>query len=282
VGIAATRTCAGIALAEAKDMRLTSLLLLGSSLVACMRGSTDSVDTAESAIDSSDSVSAEGDVMTAAVDGADTTGLTALTAADVTARIAANIGARMLPAGCATVTQNAAVLTVEYNDCTGPRGLVHVTGTLVLAVSVALDGSITVHGTATSFEVNQAVLDIDATGTYSVAGTERTLVVSTNGSGTGPRGTTIDHQGNYTVQWDPTTECRSIVGSWETDLTRGTQSASRSNDVDLSRCAGGCPTGTLTHHFLGGASITVTFDGTATAQWTSSTGRSGTVALACR
>lgn len=256
-------------------MRITWLLLLGSSLVACARNA-DSTDTAESAVDSSDSVSAEGDVMTAAVDGADTTALVALTGDQVATKIAANIGARMLPAGCATVTQTGSTLAVTYNDCSGPRGLVHVTGELDLAVTVDLAG-IHVHGTAANLEVNRAVLDIDATGDYSVAGTTHKLVVATNGSGTGPLGNAIEHQGNYTLTWDPNTTCRSIVGQWHTDLVVGT----RSNDADLSRCGASCPTGTLTHHFLGGASITVTFDGTATASWAASTGKSGTVALGC-
>jgi hypothetical protein len=245
-------------------------------------GSTDGVDTAESAIDSSDSVSAEGDVMVTAVDGADTAGVTALTAADVAVHIAANIGSRMLPAGCATVTQNGLTLVVQYNDCTGPRGLVHVTGELDLAVSLALDGSIAVHGTATGLEVNAATLDIDTDATYRTTGTGHSLTVTTTGTGTGPRGTTIDHQGNYTITWDAASQCRSIMGDWSTELSRTGGSVSRSNQVDVSRCAGGCPTGTITHHYLGGASIDVTFDGTATAQWTASTGRSGTVTLACQ
>jgi hypothetical protein len=45
---------------------------------------------------------------------------------------------------------------------------------------------------------------------------------------------------------------------------------------------GGCPTGTVTHHFLLGASLTITFNGTPTATWTASTGASGTVALSCQ
>jgi len=41
-------------------------------------------------------------------------------------------------------------------------------------------------------------------------------------------------------------------------------------------------TGTVTHHFLAGASLTITFDGTATATWSASNGKSGTVALSCQ
>ena len=263
-------------------MRLTSILLLGSSLVACMRGgSIDGVDTAESAIDNSDSVSAEGDVMAANVDGATTVGLAALTGDQLATAIAANIAAKW-PSGCAQVTQTGANLAVVYDDCTGPRGLVHVTGTLDLAISVGAGGAVAIHGTATDFQVNNATLQIDADAVYTTSGTQRSLAVTSHGTGIGPRGNDIDHQGMYTLTWDPASSCGSIVGHWQTDISNATGSAQRSNDVDLSKCVAACPTGTLTHHFLGGASVTVTFDGTATASWSASTGRSGTVALACR
>lgn len=266
---------------------LVRLVCVGSSLVAfagCMRGndSGTGIDTAESAIDSSDGVSAEGNVMMAEVDGADMTGLTALTGDQVAVRVAANVALRWQPSGCATVDQQGATVTVTYNDCTGPRGLVHVTGTLTVVLSVSATGGISAHATATGFQVNRATLDIDADATYAVSGTSHSLTVTSTGEGTGPRGNAIDHQGDYTITWDTASQCGSIDGMWSTDITTPVATAERSNDVDLSRCAGGCPTGTMTHHFLGGASITVTFDGTATAAWTASTGRSGTVQLLCQ
>ena len=264
-------------------MRLTSIILLGTSLVACMKNSsTDNTDTAESAVDSSEAVSAEGDLVTSSVDGADMTALVAATATDVAGRIAANAMTRWLPAGCATVVQSGAMVTITYANCSGPRGLVHITGELDLAITLALDGTISVHATATAFEVNAATLDIDATGTYTTSGTSHTLVVQSQGSGTGRLGNSVDHDGNYTVTWDSASECRSITGMWSTELSTPTASATRSNDVTLSRCAGGCPTGTVTHNYLNGASITLTFDGTAIAKWTGSGGRSGSVLLACQ
>jgi hypothetical protein len=264
-------------------MRLTSLMLVGSLLgsAACMRNSaSDNTDSAESAVDSSDSVSSEGDLMAANVDGASTTGLVALTGDQLAAAIAANIAAKW-PNACAVVTANGADLTVVYNDCSGPRGLVHVTGTLDLTISVSLAGAISIHATGTGVEVNAAVLDIDADAVYTVTGTQRSLAVTSKGTGTGPRGNEIDHSGDYTLTWDPSTTCGSIAGHWQTDLSNATNSAERSNDLTLSKCVGACPTGTLTHHFFGGASVTVTFDGTAAATWSASTGASGTVALTC-
>jgi hypothetical protein len=255
---------------------LTTIVLLGSSLVACMnRGGTDA-DSAESAIDSSDSVGSESDLMAATMDGAEVTGLLPATADQIAIRIAANVAGRWA-SGCATVTQSGANVTIVYNDCTGPRGLLHVSGELDVAITVT-DTAITAHGTSSDMQINRAHLVIDATATYTVTGTTKTLTVATNGSGTGPRGNEIEHQGNYTITWDLASQCRTIAGEWRTDLG----ARERSNTVSLSRCDGGCPTGSVTHHFLAGASMTITFDGTATAAWSTSTGRSGTVALGCQ
>ncbi len=258
-------------------MRLTTIVLLGSSLVACMnRGAGTDVDSAESAVDSSDSVGSESDLMVATMDGAEVTGLLPATADQIAVRVAANVAGRWA-SGCAKVTQNGTDVTITYTDCTGPRGLVHVSGVLDVAITVS-GTTITAHGTSSDMQINRANLVIDATATYTVTGTSKTLTVQTNGSGTGPRGNEIEHQGNYTVTWDAASQCRSIDGQWQTDL--GVRE--RSNDVSLSRCDGGCPTGTLTHHFLAGASLTITFDGTATATWSASNGKSGTVALSCQ
>ena len=257
--------------------QLTTIVLLSSSLAACMnRGGGVDVDSAESAIDSSDSVDAESDLMAATLDGAEVTGLLPATADQIAVRVAANVAGRWA-AGCAKVTQNAANVTITYSDCTGPRGLVHVTGELDLAIT--LSGTmITAHGTSNDMKVNRANIVIDATATYAVNGTTKTLTVMTNGSGTGPRGNEIEHDGNYTITWDTASRCRTITGDWRTDL--GVRE--RSNNVNLSRCDGGCPTGSVTHHFLAGASLTVTFDGTSTATWSASNSKSGTVALACQ
>ncbi len=270
-----------------------SSLVLVSSLVAggCNKTETGAgTDTAESAVDSSDSVSAEGDLIAANVDGAALTGaaplapltpLIPLTGDQLATAIAANITATWV-GGCAVVTSAGAVITATYNDCSGPRGLVHVDGELQMTVSVALSGAIGIHATATGFQVNAAELDIDADATYTQTGTQRSLAVTTTGSGTGPRGTSIDHEGDYTLTWDPTTTCGSISGHWQTDFSNASGAAQRSNDLDVTKCVNACPTGSLTHHYLGGASLAVAFDGSAVATWSASTGAHGSVALECR
>jgi hypothetical protein len=261
-----------------------STLLFSSSLLvttACMNhgatGDSGREDTAERAIDSADSASAEGDVMLSAVDDADGAAAS-ITVDAAVARISANLTARHQPAGCVAITPAAGAIKAIYHDCTGPRGLVHISGELDLAIALSTAGTLTVHGTSNDLKVNGASLEVDATGTYSTSGASHSLTVTTSGTGTGPRGMTVDHEGSYTLTWDSASQCRTLDGSWSTELGLRT----RSNTVELSRCAGGCPTGSIDHASLGGKTLTVTFDGTATAIWSVSTGASGTVNLDCR
>src|SRR5512143_2634999 len=144
-----------------------------------LRKDQTNVDSAEMAVDSSESVESEGNMMMASVDGADMVALAAYTPDQVAARIAANAATRWQPTGCATVTQSGANVTIVFNDCTGPRGLLHVTGELDLVVSVALDGTISVHGTATDLQVNLATISVDANAVYTVSGTSHSVAVET-------------------------------------------------------------------------------------------------------
>jgi hypothetical protein len=261
--------------------QLFTIALLATSLVACMRNGDEEV-SAESALDSADSVHAEGNLMMANIDGADMTAAAALTPEEIAVRIAGNIGLRW-PSSCRTIETNGNAITITYNDCTGPRGLFHVSGQLVLTVQLKLDGSILVHGSSGDLTVNDAHLVVDVDATYSLSGTNHVLTVSTQGSATGPRGNDLEHVGDYTITWDTLSQCGSLVGSWATEATLadGT-TASRSTNVNMMKCAGACPVGTVMRTFRNGVSLTVTFDGTAEASWETSTGRSGTVALVCR
>src|ERR1044071_3451663 len=109
-----------------------SILVLALGSGACMQrgGGDGDLATAKLAVDSSDSTEAEGNMMMATVDGADMTGAAALTADQVAVRIAANVALRWNPSGCAVGQQSGANITITYSDCTGPRGLVHVSGRL--------------------------------------------------------------------------------------------------------------------------------------------------------
>ena len=250
-----------------------------SLLTGCLdRGGGADTDTAESAVESAETAESQGNVMMTALDGADMAiGLQPATPEQVAQRVAANLIARWNPRACATVVQTGATISVTLTDCTGPRGLAHVSGHLTLVVSVSLTGVISVHGTSDDLQVNGASMDLDATAVYSASGTSHSIAVTTQSSGTGARGLPVEHDGNYTITWDTATQCRSIAGEWSTEI--GT--ATRSTTANLSRCVDGCPTGSVVRHTRTGQTITVTFDGQGTAAWSSTSGKSGSVTLAC-
>lgn len=250
---------------------LLSTLLLGTSLFACTSnsdtgdtgdtGDTAQADSAAAVVDSADTTSAEGNLLMATIDGSGAASSDSGLAAS--GKLQANIAVQFTPSGCAKVTPGASSLKVDFHDCNGPRGLTHITGELELTASVSLQGALTIKGTSTGLEINGATLDVDATGTYAASGTGHTLTVSTSGSGVGPRGNTIQHDGDYTIGWDPATQCRTLDGAWSTAVG----AADRSSTVELSQCGAGCPTGSIAHTTVDGKTMTVTFDGTATATW---------------
>jgi hypothetical protein len=257
-----------------------ALALVTTTLVGCKQqtGDLDSLD-AELAVDSTNVSQGESEILSSAVDGSEAaTGVTAapLATPQGTADwIAAHAAAKFSPAGCATVTESGLTDTITFADCTGPRGLLHLTGSIAITVSAGASGAIDLSASATDLEVNNATISIDSTAVYTVSGTSKSLAVTTQGSGTGPLGNTIQHDGQYTASWDAT--CGSIEGSWSTEVG----AAQRSTTANVMKCANQCPTGTITRDTFRGHTITVTFDGTAVAKWTTSTGGSGTVDLTC-
>ena len=259
---------------------------LGAAVAAAMTVTADGCgrfnadeENANEGVESAEMSLTEGTVIASgSEDDATSCGIT--TAAELAAAAAARGAARFQPAGCATVSVSGTTLTYRLDDCTGRLGLVHVTGTLVAQLTDGSDGvDITVSGTG--LKANRATLDLNATAVLGSDGAKCKLVVNTQGSGTTAGGNTFTRTGTYTVERDPTTACVSLDGQWQLDLSTGrTRSTTASG---LARCAGGCPAagGQIVHTGLAGRTVTVTFDGSDVASWTSSTGRSGTVDLAC-
>jgi hypothetical protein len=183
------------------------------------------------------------------------------------------------PSTCLTATQQLNIVTYKLNDCTGPYGLVHVTGTVVVTYTKDAAG-IHADAVANGLAVNGATMNLDSQAVYSVNGTAKKLVVTTAGSGTGALGNSITRAGSYTLQWDDASQCGALDGAWSTKIGADTWSTSI---IGYAQCKAHCPSsGTLSH--TGGISkvtITVTFDGSADAKWSTSRGKSGTIALFC-
>ena len=255
-------------------MRVFAYLVPFALLAGCGGGDpTGDTASASAAVDSTSSTATESAVMVAATDGTETSSSTMQAASNA----ATQAKVQWVPSSCVTATQQTNVVTYVLDDCTGPYGLVHVSGTVVVTYTVDSAG-VHAHAVANGLSVNGATLDLDSQALYTVSSGQKTLTVTTVGSGVGALGNSIARNGSYTLSWN--TSCARLDGSWSTVIGGNTWSTSVAG---YAQCNDHCPTaGTLTH--TGGLSrvtVTVTFDGSATAQWSTSRGRSGTIALLC-
>lgn len=127
--------------------------------------------------------------------------------------------------------------------------------------------------------VGGGTLTLNATGVLTGSGTGRTLTVNTNGGGTGPNGTSVARQGQYTLTWNVGDTCANVDGT----LTGGTGNVQRTTFKSFNVCVQGCPrSGMLTVvDPSNGSTLTTTFNGTASVTVTSSTGQQSTAALTC-
>ncbi len=262
---------------------LTSLISATFALLAIngCKASTDPDGTsAEAAVDSTDSTQAESTLLASAVDGseaatANVTSNAAPSAQAVADFIAQHAAARYAPAACATVTENGLTVSLVFAGCTGPRGLRELNGELDLTISAGAAGAIDIAAAATNLQVGQATIDIASSAVYTVSGSTKSLAVMTQGTGTGPLGNAITHDGSYTATWDDS--CVTVDGNWSTEVG----DASRSTTASVMRCEDQCPSGTITRDTILNRTITITFDGSATGSWSTSAGRSGTFPLPC-
>jgi hypothetical protein len=202
----------------------------------------------------------------------------AVDAAALAARAETRALTRYQPAGCASTTRQGNVLTHVLNRCSGRRGLAQMTGTVIVTFADVAAG-VQVAVVSDNLKVNRAMMNVNATGLVSFDGPRTTLAVTSTGDGVGPRGNRFVRTGQFTAVADATTECLDLNGSWQ--LTVG--GASRSTAIkSLKVCKDSCPvTGTIDHRGFRGREVTVTFDGSTEASWSSSAGRSGTVEMQC-
>jgi hypothetical protein len=258
-------------------MRTKTLAYLIPVLLTGCGGADGFSDTAtvSAALESSDDTANESAVLLGTTDG---------TQSATTANEAATMGAAQAktfwqPSTCVTATAQLNVVTYQLENCTGPYGLVHVSGSVVVTYTKQQSG-VHADAVANGLTINGATMDFTSHADYTVNGSAKQLVVATDGSGTGARGNSITRHGSYTLKWDDATDCGALDGNWSTGINNATWSTSIAG---YAQCKGHCPSGgTLAHTGgISGVTVTVSFDGSADAKWTSSRGRSGTIALFC-
>lgn len=248
---------------------LAGTALLG--LAAC--GGVDS-QYVDEALDSAETAQSQSALLVPATSDAQN----GMSADQIAANAATKADTYYQPKGCVTATANGPSVVYKLKDCTGPHGLVHVTGTVTVLFSVAGDG---VHATATAedIKVNGGVIDVDAAAVYTVNGQTKKLQVTSSSSGSGIRGNYFTHTGAYVATWDAT--CMTLDGAWQTKAGGYTWSTTVAN---YKRCSGMCPAAGGSVVYAGGVSdltVTITFDGSGTAKWANSRGRAGNVIVNC-
>jgi hypothetical protein len=256
--------------------KVAAFVVVGVALVGC--SDPDPIDTPEATLDASDAVEAEGMLLMAVIQG---TEAPTVPEEQLAADVAANVALRWEPTGCASTSQDGTVLTITFDNCNGPRGVAHVTGTLTASLYV-IDGTAIVDVSSPAMSVNGATLTVASQVWAGVTLDAVLLDGFTQGPATGPRGNEVERWGSYVITWPASSECSSFRGEWDTEAAPLTDPLKPiTTTSDLLRCPGRCPHGTVSRIFTNGARVTVTLDGSTLAHWESTAGRSGTLDLRC-
>ena len=220
------------------------------------------------------------------------------------------------PNGCATATASQNVVTFNLNNCTGPLGISNLKGTVTATINATGNGQVQTQLAGTNVTSNNAILNLNTSGTTTVgANGLKTLTATSMTTGTGPAGNSIAHGGTYTVVWPTSPNCATInasfvgAGADASTLDASTLDASTldastldASTLDASTLdaavadAAGVTTTTITNYVTctgmcaqsgtsttaaGDQSVTLTFNGSNTAQCSASNGQSGTLSIKC-
>ncbi len=263
-------------------MRALLLAAIGGALLGC--AGEEPIDTPEATLDAADAIEAEATFLFAIAEG--TVSLPG-TDAEVLAGIAANVPVRWQPAGCAHVIQPSGTsLMFTFEGCSGPRGLVDVTGTLELQlVGWAERPVFSISSPSMAANGSTFPMLTDATDEIYLDG--EGIDGSFTGMGVGPRGYELEPAaGSYVMSWQRSSGCSTLRARADSDQDPMVgEYADWVTKVDVTRCPGRCPSGTVARRFSNDAELQVDMDGTTVAAWTSSGDRtdtrSGTFDLPC-
>jgi hypothetical protein len=144
------------------------------------------------------------------------------------------------PAGCLVVTDVPAQKQASYvfNDCTGPYGLVHVTGTVNVGYSSSAANQLTLSYSSTGLKINNASIDWAATANITANGSSRDMVWNGHFTGTTGHGRAIERTNQKEYKWTVGGDCLSVSGSSDGTVTGHELKV---DVINYSRCKGACP-----------------------------------------
>ena len=152
----------------------------------------------------------------------------------------ANPGFWFQPAGCEQTTVDTASqkATYVFDACTGPLGLVSLTGTIDVSWQKA-DGQVTLDFSSQGFQINSATISSwQATAVVTADGNARTMNWSAQLSGTTGRGRTFSRTNQKVIQWSVGVPCISVTGQSTGDILKAEL---QTTVTSWKRCADSCP-----------------------------------------
>jgi hypothetical protein len=193
------------------------------------------------------------------------------------------IGVRtFLPAGCATAQTAGNVVTYDFDRCTGPLGLIELSGTLTATFRPGRrEGSISVTMATEAMTIDGVPIQHQAEVVVTFAETGKRIEWTGSFTGRSPRGHAVEHTSALVVDVDEEARCATTSG------TASGRVDGRGVDVvytDFMRCApiGSCPSGTIAATGArGGLTLTVELDGSDVAVVTTPEGREVEIDLVC-
>jgi len=267
-------------------MNTSTRIFLGFSLTALLAGCGASPDATES------QVASDGNEGTAASAQSTSMGSVVFENVSVADPVKAagqlTMPSQLWPSGCVTRTQSAtdaSVVTLTFNDCTGPFGLVHLDGQETVTLSAAPGGALQASLEGVNLTANGKPLTQSATAIITFpSSTTRSVAWTGSWQRTDDLGDVVQHTSSVTIAVDLTTGCGTSTGTAKTVV------ATREVDTtitDLQLCHSatgveGCPSGSVEHDGVtSGKTVSITFDGTDEAEVTGPRGDTFAVPLVC-
>lgn len=268
-------------------VRLGALVIaLAPALAACAAHHSESVATDDSALlaqDGSDASDVES--QTTSLTAAFTLGASASSevTADGMVGAADRATSYFLPSGCLTVTKDATNRKVTYalDGCTGPWGLLRVSGSVVATYTQTASGATQVEVDGAGLRYNRATADYHATAVLTASGLSRTMTWQGALTGVTARGRAFKRTASWTMLWSVGASCVELDGNAEGTVLGRPIDTTVQHYV---RCRGECPeadgkitvTDTSTKR-----SVEIDFDGTNEAKLSVMGGPATTIVLAC-
>jgi hypothetical protein len=182
-----------------------------------------------------------------------------------------------IPSGCAQVENAGTSLIYTLSNCTGPFDVRGISGTLAAAFERLGNGQLGVTLSSSNLRVDDNEAVIAANGVYSRDGNTKMVTFTSASRVDGDF--SVVRQSTGTLSWEVGSQCINL------DDTGTTVIGGRTFDVtvnDLSRCSDRCPrSGTVA---LSGSerSVTLTFDGSDSPDFTTADGGSGDLQIDCQ